>query len=111
MVEISPWLSAISALERRISIDNLSLPQYRCLSYVSENKSVKAEDLAHFVMHGTNIEDGEDLIKKLFSRNMLQSDEDTGLIILTELSEMIIDEIYRLCHSRMTRPLFYNPNY
>lgn len=107
---MSPWLSAMSALDRRLTIDQLELCHYRALSYVHEIASVSDEQLAMFISNNENIYSGQMIIENLMDRQLFERDTDTNKIILSDHAKMIIDEIYRLCHSRLTKPLFVAPD-
>ncbi|MBD1559900.1 hypothetical protein HC752_23535 [Vibrio sp. S9_S30] len=106
---MSPWLSALSALDRRLSVDQLDLSHYRALSFVHEMNDVTDDALAMFISNNENINAGHNVIEHLMSRQLLEREEDTNNIILSDHSKMVIDEIYRLCPSRLTKPLFTPP--
>ena len=109
-VTMSPWLSALSALERRLLNDRLDLRDYRALTFVHELNDVKNDQLAMFIAHNQNIEYGNGVIKNLIERGLLQLEENSNSIILTSYAKMVIDELDRLCKSRLVQPLFVSPN-
>lgn len=106
---MSPWLSALSALDRRLSVDQLDLSHYRALSFVHEMNKVTDDALAMFISNNESINVGQNVIEHLMSRQLLEREEDTNNITLSDHSKMVIDEIYRLCQSRLTKPLFKPP--
>lgn len=111
MSEVSPWLSAISAFERRLQKDNLKLNEYRCLAIIHEKPELSEEMLINFISHNELEKIGKMVVDRLLTRELLERDEENNKLKLTEHAAMIIDEIYRLCQSRLTRPLFVAPNY
>ncbi|CAH7376827.1 MarR family transcriptional regulator [Vibrio crassostreae] len=106
---ISPWLSAISALERRLSADQLTLNQYRAISFVHETENVLDDQLGMFITNNENCELGKSIANELFDCGYLEREGDTNFIILSDHGKMVVDEVYRLCHSRLTQPLFVPP--
>ncbi|UMM06882.1 hypothetical protein MKR81_26845 (plasmid) [Vibrio campbellii] len=106
---MSPWLSAMSALERRLTIDKIELSHYRALSLVHEFEGVTDDALAMFISYNEDIHFGYTVIEHLMDREFFKRDEDTNNIILSEHAKMVLDEIYRLCHTRLTKPLFTPP--
>lgn len=106
---ISPWLSAIGALDRRLSADQLTLKQYRAIAFVHETENVLDDQLGMFISNNENCELGKSIANELFNNGYFEREEETNHIILSEHGKMVIDEVYRLCHSRLTQPLFVPP--
>ncbi|MEZ9699557.1 hypothetical protein AB4455_02840 [Vibrio sp. 10N.261.46.E12] len=108
----SAWLNALSALDRRLHSQQLDLISYRALAYVHEIEGSNLERIKEFININDDENRNDQIINNLFHENYLKNDEDDpARIILTEIGEMVIDEIYRLCQSRLAKPLFTKPNY
>lgn len=108
----SAWLNALSALDRRLHAQQLDLISYRALAYVHETEGANLEKISEFININDDENRSEQIINKLLNENYLINDEEeNSKIILTEIGAMVIDEIYRLCQSRLAKPLFTKPNY
>lgn len=108
----SAWLNALSALDRRLHAQKISLISYRALAYVHESEGANLEKIKEFININDDDNHSEQIIDKLLNEKYLMWDEeDKAKIILTEIGGMVIDEIYRLCQSRLAKPLFTKPNY
>ncbi|BEI26472.1 hypothetical protein NMR92_003326 [Vibrio cholerae] len=107
---ISAWLGAISALDRRLGTGHMTLKEYMTLAFVHEKPGVSDEELAMFSSHNEDANFGKAIIDKLFEAGHLTRDEETNAIIVSEHGNHLIDEVHRLCKSRLVQPLFANPN-
>ncbi|HBC3592743.1 hypothetical protein R7D97_25420 [Vibrio sp. Vb5031] len=107
---VSAWLGAISALDRRLGTGNMTLKEYMTIAYVHEQTSVSEEDLAMFATHNEDSDFGNSIINRLLEAGHLTRDEDTNAIIISEHGHHVIDEVHRLCKSRLIQPIFTNPN-
>ena len=105
---MSPWLSTLSALDRRLKRDSLTLTDYRCLAFIHELKFISKDELIDYLNDNDETEGTLSRVDRLISNGLIEQREDasTPALQLSEHSTMIIDEIYRLCQGRLTRPLF-----
>lgn len=104
---MSPWLSALSALERRISANGLMLSHYRAIVFVHEMGNVQHDQLSAFI--SPYVDEGESIIRLLFAKELLEFKLNTNIITTTNNSSLIYDETHRICQSRLAESLFLNP--
>lgn len=107
----SAWLEAISALDRRLSARNMTLKEYMTLAFLNENSNVTEEELAMFASHNEDAHFGKSIIARLLDASYLTRDETSNAITVTEHGHNVVEEVHRLCKSRLIMPLFSNPNH
>ena len=108
---VSGWLSAISALDRRLLGSKLSFSQFVMLSLVLEQKGFSEIELINFSSHGNEDLKQQPLVDLSYLQeiNLIEQPEDTVVLVLTEIGKTIMRETYQVVQNRITAPIFINP--